>query len=87
MKLKKEMLTHSLDDTQIMVSTDKSIFSGIVRSNPTAAFIIDMLKEDTTPEKIKAAVCERYEDAQLDVVSKDVDALIEKFRSINIIED
>lgn len=86
MKLKKEILTHSMDDTQIMVSTDKSVFSGIVRSNPTAAFIIDLLKEDTTPDEIKSKVAARY-DAPMDVISKDVDALLEKLRSINVIED
>lgn len=86
MKLKKEMLTHTIDDTQIMVSTDKDVFSGIVRSNPTAAFIIDLLKEETTPDEIKKAVGEKF-DAPADVISKDVDALLEKLKSFNLIDD
>ena len=52
MKLKKEMLTHFMDGSQVMVSTDKDVFSGIVTSNKTAAFIIDCLKEETTPDDV-----------------------------------
>lgn len=86
MKLKNEMLTHMIDDSQIMVSTDKNVFSGIVTSNSTAAYIVDLLKDDTTPEKIKKALCEKY-DAPEDVISKDVDTIIEKLRSIGVIEE
>ncbi len=87
MKLRKEMLTHTMDDTQIMVSTDSSVFSGIVRSNPTAAFIIDLLKEETTPEAIKATVCKNFEGASPEIVSRDVDKLLDTLRSINVIEE
>ena len=34
MKLKKEMLTHFMDGSQVMVSTDKDVFSGIVYDAP-----------------------------------------------------
>lgn len=86
MKLKKEMLTHMMDDSQIMVSTDKNVFSGIVTSNSTAAYIVDLLKEDTTPEKIKQALMDKY-DAPAEIISQDVDDIIEKLRSIGVIEE
>ena len=86
MKLKNEMLTHMMDDSQIMVSTDKNVFSGIVTSNSTAAYIVDLLKEDTTPEKIKQALFEKY-DAPAEIISQDVDDIIEKLRSIGVIEE
>lgn len=86
MKLKEQMITHSMDDSQIMVSTDKDVFSGIVTSNETAAFIVDQLKQDTTPEVIKQAMMEKY-DAPAEVISRDVDNILNKFRSLGIIEE
>ena len=86
MKLKNEMLTHMMDDSQIMVSTDKNVFSGIVTSNSTAAYIVDLLKEDTTPEEIKQALLDKY-DAPAEIISQDVDDIIEKLRSIGVIEE
>lgn len=86
MKLKPEMITHSMDDSQIMVSTDKDVFSGIVTSNPTAAFIVDCLKEDTTPEEIKQAMLQKY-DAPYEVISEDVDKVIAQLRSIGVITE
>ena len=72
MKLKKEMITHEMDGSQIMVSTDQNVFSGIVTSNKSAAFIIEQLKTDTTAEKIKQAMFETY-DAPYEGISADVD--------------
>lgn len=86
MKLKKEMLTHSMDNSQVMVSTDKNVFSGIVTSNKTAAFIVDCLKEDTTPEAIKQAMFDKY-DAPMEVISEDVDLIISKLRSIDVLDE
>ena len=36
MKLKKEMLTHDMGDSQVMVSTDKDVFSGIFGTEKSA---------------------------------------------------
>ena len=86
MKLKKEMITHEMDGSQIMVSTDQKVFSGIVTSNKSAAFIIEQLKTDTTAEKIKQAMFEKY-DAPYEVISADVDDVLKKLRAHGIIEE
>ena len=86
MKLKKEMLTHTMDDSQVMVSTDKDVFSGIVTSNKTAAFIVDCLKDETTPDAIKKAMFDKY-DAPMEMISEDVDEVISKLRSIGVIDE
>ncbi|MEE1264570.1 PqqD family protein [Ruminococcus sp.] len=86
MKLKSEMLTHFMDGSQVMVSTDKDVFSGIVTSNKTAAFIVGCLKKETTPEAIKQAMFDKY-DAPMEVISNDVDDVISKLRSIGVIEE
>lgn len=85
MKLKETFITHDSDEGQVMISTD-STFSGIARSNSTAAFIVDSLKEETTPEKIVDKMCEKY-DAPRDAIAGDVDRIIGKLRSIGAIDE
>ncbi len=85
MKLKKEFITHTSGDEQLMISAGGS-FNGMVRSNKTAAFIIDLLKEETTKEKIVSAMLETY-DAEEQVISADVDKVIDALRSIGAIDE
>ena len=53
MKLKDDFITQDIDDTQFLVPIGAEAFQGLVRSNKTAAFIVDCLKEETTPEDIE----------------------------------
>lgn len=85
MKLKKDFITHESDGEQIMVAGSTSVFSGMVRSNRTAAFIVDCLKKETTPEEITDAMAARY-DAPRDVIEADVNKIIDKLRSIGAID-
>ncbi|MBO6014759.1 MAG: PqqD family protein [Oscillospiraceae bacterium] len=86
MKLRKEFITHVVNGEQFMVATGKSDFSGIVRSNSTAAFIVDCLKSSTDTERIAGAMMEKYE-VDRDTARKDAEAVIRKLRSIGAIED
>lgn len=52
MKLKNTFVTQEMDGEQVMVEADGG-FAGMVRSNATAAFIIDQLKTETTKEAIR----------------------------------
>ena len=56
MKLKNDFITQDIDDTQFLVPLGHESFNGIVRSNETAAFIVNCLKEETTPERIVDAM-------------------------------
>ena len=85
MKLKKEFITHTSGDEQLMITAGGS-FNGMVRSNKTAAFIIDMLKEETTKKAIVDAMLERY-DADEAVISADVDKVIDALRGIGAIDE
>ena len=77
-----------------MVATEG--FSGIVRSNKTAAFIIEALKTPTTAEQIVDAMAAKY-DAPRETIKehgitprtivKDVAEVLAKLRSIGAIED
>lgn len=85
MKIKEDFITHTMDDKQVLVDTSGH-FSGLVRSNKTAAFIVDCLKEETTKEQIIEKMLAKY-DAPRDVIEMDVDKIIEKLRSIGAINE
>lgn len=88
MKLKDGFVIHNSDGEQIMVAVGEMAkeFSGLVRSNKTAAFIVECLKEDTTKEKIVDAMLEKYEVSR-DVVEKDVEDILGKLRNVGAIDE
>ena len=86
MKLKSSFLTQVIDDTQFLVPMGGEAFSGIVRNNRTAAFIVDRLKEETTEGEIVDAMCEKY-DAPRSVIAADVRSILDKLRSIRALDE
>lgn len=85
MKLKKEFMTHMDGENQMMVDVSAK-FSGLVRSNKTAAEIIDFLKSDTTEEKIVSETQKKY-DVSESVLKQDVHKIIETLRSIGAVDE
>lgn len=87
MKLKEGFITHKIQDTQIMVAVGPMAdrFHGLVRSNETAAFIVDALKEDTTEENIVRSLLEEY-DVDRTRARQDVHAILKKLDSIGALE-
>lgn len=83
MKLKEGFITHQIQGTQMMVAAGEAAkhFHGLVRSNETAAFIVDCLKSETTEEAIVDRLLEEY-DVSREVAARDVHAVIEKLISI-----
>ena len=86
MKLKNDFIVQDIDDTQFLVPLGHEAFNGIVRSNKTAAFIVDCLKTETTKEQIVDAMCRKY-DAPKERVAADVGKILEKLRSIGALEE
>ncbi|MBQ9890848.1 MAG: PqqD family protein [Firmicutes bacterium] len=86
MKLNKQFVTREIGGTQVMVAVGSAAFSGVVRSNKTAAFVVDQLKNDTTKEKIVAAMLEKYE-VSAEQAGADVDRILEKLRSIGALDE
>ena len=86
MKLKSCFITQDIDDTQFLVPISAEAFSGIVRSNKTAAYIIELLKKETTEEKIVDALYAKY-DAPKDQIAKDVHEILTTLRGINALEE
>ena len=86
MKLNKQFITREIGGTQVMVAVGGAAFSGVVRSNKTAAFVVDQLKEDTSKEKIVAAMLEKYEVSEEEAAA-DVEKVLEKLRSIGALDE
>lgn len=86
MKLKDGFITRQTDGEQIMVAVGDVEFAGLVRSNKTAAFIVDCLKSETTKEAIVDAMSRKY-DAPKDVLDRDVEGILAKLRSIGALDE
>ena len=88
MRLSDGFITHDSQDEQIMVAVADMTtkFSGLVRNNRTAAFIVDCLKEETTQEAIVEKMLEQF-DADREVVTRDVAGILEKLRSIGALHE
>lgn len=80
MKLKDTFVTQEMDGEQVMVEAGGG-FAGMVRSNQTAAFIIDQLKTETT----KDAMEKKY-DAPRAVMAEDVDMVLANLEKIGALD-
>lgn len=86
MKLRKGILTHSTNGEQIMIGVGEADFHGFARNNETAAFIVDCLKEETTPEAVVEKLAGEY-DAPREKLERDVQKIIEKLRGIGALQE
>ena len=86
MKLRENFITQMIEKVQFMVPVGAEAFNGIVRSNETAAFIVDCLKAETTEEAIVDAMCAEY-DAPREVIAADVAETLSVLREINALEE
>ncbi|MBE6843630.1 MAG: PqqD family protein [Oscillospiraceae bacterium] len=86
MKLKEGFITHESMSEHITVTAGNTDFNGMVRSNQTAGFIIECLKNDVTCDEIVAKMLEKY-DAPEDVIRKDVDRILKQLGDIGAIDD
>ncbi|MBE6876559.1 MAG: PqqD family protein [Ruminococcus sp.] len=87
MKLNPKFLTHVTKGEHYMISTSGTKFSGIVKNNETAAFIVECLKSDTTENQIVDKLISEYSGADRATVQKDVADILNKLRSIGALEE
>lgn len=85
MRLKSTFITHNTEGEQMLIDVSSS-FAGLIRSNRTAAFIVDCLKEETTEEAIVDAMYEKY-DAPRETLERDVQAVLARLRKVGAIEE
>lgn len=88
MRVKEGFILHNIGDEYMAVATGEAAqnFNGIVRNNETAAYIFELLQQDTTEEAVVDAMCERY-DAERSIIEKDVKATIQKMREAGFLHE
>lgn len=88
MKLHKGFITYTTGNEQIMVAAGNAsdIFRGMVRSNETAAFIIDCLKSEISRDELAEKLCSRY-DAPREIICRDLDRVLDSLRKIGALDE
>ena len=86
MKINGNFLAHEDGDTKLLVSTGASKFSGLVRSNSTAGFIITCLEQDTTEDAIVEKMLQKW-DVSEEIARRDVRKIVNQLRGIGAIDD
>lgn len=88
MKLKDGIVTNSIDGESFAIATGKAAreFNGLIKNNPSAAFIFELLKTEQTEDSIVAAMLEKYEIDE-STVRADVKELLKLLKSKNLIEE
>ena len=88
MKLHNGFITYSTGDEQIMVAAGSAseTFRGMVRSNATAAFIIDCLKEEISRDALADELVARY-DAPREIIERDLDKILTALRQIGALDE
>lgn len=86
MKLRDEFVMQTTEDENIMVAVDSKIFSGLVRSNKTAAAIIEQLRAEVTRDEIVEKMLSKY-DAPRSIIESDVDMVIDNLRKIGALDE
>lgn len=86
MKLRDGFITHESGSEYIMVTAGNTIFNGMVRSNKTAGFIVECLKNEVSKEAIIEKMLEKY-DVSREQIEKDVTQVLEQLDAIGAIDD
>ena len=84
MKLK-DVIISEANGQKIAVSVGGS-FNGMLKLNDTAAFIADLLQQETTVEEVAQKLCEAYE-TDMETAIKSVESVAEQFRKVGLIEE
>jgi L-ribulose-5-phosphate 3-epimerase UlaE len=86
MKLNNSFVTRQFRDTYVMTGTEEVAFKGVVNGNGTTAFVIECLKNEITRDAIIEKMAEKY-DAPREIITEDVDKVLDALRSIGAIEE
>lgn len=85
MKLNSGFIAHNDGAQKLLVSTGATKFSGLVRSNPTAGFIISCLEHETTEDEIVAKMLKKWDVAE-ETARRDVHRIVKQLREIGAVD-
>ena len=81
MRLSDDFVVHEMGDEQILVPTGSASFSGMIRNNRTAAFIVNQLREGASEEEIISRMTSTF-DVRKDTAAADVRKILDGLRSV-----
>lgn len=59
---------------------------GMIRSNSTASYIVELLKEEISPEGVVDKMCTKY-DAPRETIARDVGKILDNLKRINALDE
>lgn len=88
MKLKNGVIITRCNGDHIAVTAGEACksFNGMLKMNGTAAFICELLKNDTNREMITDALCEKYE-VDRETAALNVNKTLETLNGIGLLEE
>ena len=86
MKIRDTFLIHESDGESMLVPTGKAEFSGLVRGNRTFGEILNLLRKETTEERIITELIGKYPEAG-ETIRADVRRALEKLRMIGALAE
>ena len=86
MKRSADFLLRDVAGTLVVVPVGAAVstFPGMITLNETAAYIWELLEQEQTVDSLEEAMAERY-DAPAEKIREDVEALVERLRSVGAI--
>lgn len=87
MKLKEGFILRQIADQNIIVPIGDNIqdFNGIINMNESACFLLNLLKNDITIDKLVSSLCNEY-DIDENLAKKDVDEFLNVLKEHNMLE-
>lgn len=88
MKVKAGLISHKIGEQYVTVASGDAgnAFNGMMRSNDTAAQILQMLEHEISEEQIVDQLYTLY-DAPREVIAADVHQIIEQIRSAGLLDE
>lgn len=86
MKLDPDFILHMIGEETVLVPVGQSAFSGMVRGNKTLGAVLELLRSETTEEKLVADMSARFS-APEGVIEKDVRDVLTQLRSIGALDE
>lgn len=86
MRIKSEFIPQEIDGTLFLVPLGGQSFNGILKSNKSAAFILEHLKNNTDIDTLVDSVVSQY-DVDRSVVHDDIINIIDVLRSVDALEE
>jgi len=85
MKLNDNYVLYELGDDKVLVCLDSRQFSGVIKLNSTAAFIVGLMKEEISKDKLAEAIVDHYSDVDTSKALTAIDSVLDSLKDTGAI--